>query len=374
MFDVNKIKNDFPMFKNNKEMQGKNFVYFDNASTTFKPQSVIEKINKYYTSECVNSHRGDYDIAHKVDEQVLKTRRNVAKFINADINEVVFTSGATMSLNLIARGYGEKFLNKGDEIAYHIIGMKEPEVDKNVTIIYDDGDLIIANKPANLPVIPSGKYYHNTLHTIVREMLQCNINMLNRIDRETSGCVVLSRGHEVASKFCAMIAGRKLNNKKRSIKKTYIAIVENAKDIEDKFIVEGYMLESGHKYYRRFQTLHKENVEGSKYSKTAFKTIKRIGDYAIVMARLYTGRMHQIRVHLYSKNLYMVGDKIYGKYGPQVFDDFIEKNIIPEGFFPRQALHAYSLEFNHPITDELIKVKAPLSEDLKKFIRKLKYI
>ncbi|MEI0749171.1 RluA family pseudouridine synthase [Brachyspira pulli] len=265
-------------------------------------------------------------------------------------------------------------VNKGDEIAYHIIGMKEPEVDKNVTIIYDDGDLIIANKPANLPVIPSGKYYHNTLHTIVREMLQCNINMLNRIDRETSGCVVLSRGHEVASKFCAMIAGRKLNNKKRSIKKTYIAIVENAKDIEDKFIVEGYMLESGHKYYRRFQTLHKENVEGSKYSKTAFKTIKRIGDYAIVMARLYTGRMHQIRVHLYSKNLYMVGDKIYGKYGPQVFDDFIEKNIIPDGFFPRQALHAYSLEFNHPITDELIKVKAPLSEDLKKFIRKLKYI
>ena len=265
-------------------------------------------------------------------------------------------------------------VNKGDEIAYHIIGMKEPEVDKNVTIIYDDGDLIIVNKPANLPVIPSGKYYHNTLHTIVREMLQCNINMLNRIDRETSGCVVLSRGHEVASKFCAMIAGRKLNNKKRSIKKTYIAIVENAKDIEDKFIVEGYMLESGHKYYRRFQTLHKENVEGSKYSKTAFKTIKRIGDYAIVMARLYTGRMHQIRVHLYSKNLYMVGDKIYGKYGPQVFDDFIEKNIIPEGFFPRQALHAYSLEFNHPITDELIKVKAPLSEDLKKFIRKLKYI
>ena len=112
MFDVNKIKNDFPMFKNNKEMQGKNFVYFDNASTTFKPQSVIEKINKYYTSECVNSHRGDYDIAHKVDEQVLKTRRNVAKFINADVNEVVFTSGATMSLNLIARGYGEKFLKR----------------------------------------------------------------------------------------------------------------------------------------------------------------------------------------------------------------------------------------------------------------------
>ncbi|WP_300752985.1 RluA family pseudouridine synthase [uncultured Brachyspira sp.] len=263
-------------------------------------------------------------------------------------------------------------VNKGDEIEYHIIGMKEPEVDKNVTIVYDDGDLIIANKPANLPVIPSGKYYHNTLHTIVKQMLNCNINMLNRIDRETSGCVVMSRGHETASKFCAMIARRK--NTKKKIKKTYIAVVENAQNIEDNFIVEGYMLESGHKYYRRFQTLHKENIEGSKYSKTAFKTIKRFGDYAVVMARLYTGRMHQIRVHLYSKNLYMVGDKIYGKYGPKVFDDFIEKNIIPEDFFHRQALHAYSLEFNHPITDKLMKVKAPLSKDLREFIKKIKNI
>ena len=264
-------------------------------------------------------------------------------------------------------------VKKGDEIAYHIIEMKEPEVDKDVTIIYDDGDLIIANKPANLPVIPSGKYYHNTLHTIVRKMLNCNINMLNRIDRETSGCVVLSRSSKVASKFCAMIAGRKMEDgKKRHIKKTYIAIVENAKDIEDKFVVEGYMLEDGHEYYRRFQTLHKENIEGAKYSKTAFKTIKRIGDYAIVIARLYTGRMHQIRVHLYSKGLFMVGDKIYGKYGPKVFDDFIEKSIIPEGFFHRQALHAYKLEFPHPITDECVKVTAPLSNDLKKLIFKIK--
>lgn len=116
MFDVYKIRKDFPMLKNNKKMQGKDFVYFDNASTTFKPQSVIDKINKYYCFESVNSHRGDYDIAHKVDEQVLKTRLNVAKFINANTEEIVFTSGATMSLNIIAKGLAEKFLNDGDEV------------------------------------------------------------------------------------------------------------------------------------------------------------------------------------------------------------------------------------------------------------------
>lgn len=265
-------------------------------------------------------------------------------------------------------------IKKGDEIIYHLIGLKEPDIDKNIQIIYDDGDLIIVNKPANLPVIPSGKYYYNTLHTIMKENLKCNINMLNRIDRETSGCVVLSRGHELASKFCAM---HSKNNSKNKIKKTYIAIVENAKNIEDNFTIEGYMEEIGNPFYRRYQILHEisKNIkpnENLKYSKTKFKTIKKFGDYAIVMARLYTGRMHQIRVHLHSLGLYMVGDKIYGKYGPEVFNSFIKRSVIPKDFFVRQALHSYKLEFNHPLTNKRVKVKAPLPDDLKEFISKIK--
>ena len=276
-------------------------------------------------------------------------------------------------------------IKKGDEIIYHLIGLKEPDIDKNIQIIYDDGDLIIVNKPANLPVIPSGKYYYNTLHTIMKENLKCNINMLNRIDRETSGCVVMSRGHELASKFCAMHSKSNSKNNSNKIKKTYIAIVENVKNIEDNFTVEGYMEEIGNPFYRRYQILHEisknknsnnfNNIESNKnlkYSKTKFKTIKRFGDYAIVMARLYTGRMHQIRVHLHSLGLYMVGDKIYGKYGPEVFNSFIKKSVIPKDFFVRQALHSYKLEFNHPITNKLIKVKAPLPNDLKEFILKIK--
>ena len=151
-------------------------------------------------------------------------------------------------------------IKKGDEIVYHLIGLKEPDIDKNIQIIYDDGDLIIVNKPANLPVIPSGKYYYNTLHTIMKENLNCNINMLNRIDRETSGCVVMSRGHELASKFCSMHS----KNNSNKIKKTYIAIVENAKNIEDNFIVEGYLEEIGNIFYRRYQILNKDIEDISK--------------------------------------------------------------------------------------------------------------
>src|SRR5574344_756056 len=116
MLDPYKIREDFPMFKNNKLMQGKPFVYLDNAATSFKPQSVIDACNLYYESETANAHRGDYDLAFKVDTKVDEVREKVAKFIGANKEEIVFTSGASMSLNLIAYGYGFKFLKEEDEI------------------------------------------------------------------------------------------------------------------------------------------------------------------------------------------------------------------------------------------------------------------
>lgn len=116
MFDVEKIRKDFPMLRNVKEMQGKRFCYLDNAATTFKPDCVIEAIEKYYKYENANAHRGDYDLAYKVDCGVDEVRAKVAKFLNSKKEEVVFTSGASMSLNLIAYGYGAKYLTKDDEV------------------------------------------------------------------------------------------------------------------------------------------------------------------------------------------------------------------------------------------------------------------
>lgn len=116
MLDPNKLRKDFPFFENVKKMQGNNLVYFDNAATTQKPRQVLDSIIQYYSKENANSHRGDYDIAHLVDDKVEKTRELVSKFLNCDKREVVFTSGTTMSLNLIAYGYGQKFLTKDDEI------------------------------------------------------------------------------------------------------------------------------------------------------------------------------------------------------------------------------------------------------------------
>ena len=116
MYDVYKIREQFPMLSKQKYMQGKPLVFLDNASTTFKPQCVIDAIVKYYTEENSNSHRGDYDLCYNMDVEIENTRKTIAKFVNCDFKEVVFTSGDTMSLNLIANSYGRKFLKKGDEV------------------------------------------------------------------------------------------------------------------------------------------------------------------------------------------------------------------------------------------------------------------
>ena len=116
MYDINEIRKQFPMLTNNIKMQNKPLVFLDNCSTTFKPQCVIDVEMEYYTKTTSNSHRGDYDLSVLMDQKIDEARKTIAHFVNCEPNEVVFTSGTTASLNLVAFGYGLKFLKAGDEI------------------------------------------------------------------------------------------------------------------------------------------------------------------------------------------------------------------------------------------------------------------
>jgi cysteine desulfurase / selenocysteine lyase len=116
MFDPKLIRNDFPMYRNQVKMQGHPLVWLDNASTTFKPDSVLAAVSEYYTNLTSNSHRGDYDLCFDIDKRILETRETLARFLNCVPSEVVFTSGTTASINLVAFGYGAKYLTKDDEI------------------------------------------------------------------------------------------------------------------------------------------------------------------------------------------------------------------------------------------------------------------
>ena len=112
MFDVKAIRRDFPMFQNNPEL-----IYFDSAATSFKPQKVIDAVMDYYCNKTVNIHRGDYDLSFNVSNTYEEAREVARKFINAQSSdEIVFTNGASSALNLVAYGYGQKYLTADDVI------------------------------------------------------------------------------------------------------------------------------------------------------------------------------------------------------------------------------------------------------------------
>lgn len=115
MIDTEQVRKDFPMYRNGGMYGDRPLHYLDNAATTFKPRQVIEASDRYYTDICANTKRGDYALAHDADVAYDESRETVARFINADPEEVVFTSGDTMGLNFVAYGI-MPVLKKGDEI------------------------------------------------------------------------------------------------------------------------------------------------------------------------------------------------------------------------------------------------------------------
>lgn len=142
--DLKKIRNEFPSLKN--LIYDKPLVYLDSAATTLKPKMVIDEITRFYGIDYSTVRRGVYLLSEKTTAAFETTRQKVAKFINADNpNEIIFTSGTTDSINLVAATFGRKFLQKGDEV---IIS----EIEHHANIV--PWQLICEEKNAILKVIP----------------------------------------------------------------------------------------------------------------------------------------------------------------------------------------------------------------------------
>jgi len=110
-----KIRKDFPIL--HRQVNGKPLIYFDNGATSQKPQQVIDIINRYYQHENSNIHRGIHTLSQEATDAYEKARTTVQQFINAKHNhEVIFTSGTTGSINLVASSFGKKHIHVGDEI------------------------------------------------------------------------------------------------------------------------------------------------------------------------------------------------------------------------------------------------------------------
>ena len=114
-FDVDKIRADFPVL--NQTINGKPLVYLDNAATSQKPQSVIDTLVSYYSTENANVHRGVHTLSQRATDDYEEARDKVKRFINADKDdEIIFVRGTTEGINLISQTYGRSCIGEGDEI------------------------------------------------------------------------------------------------------------------------------------------------------------------------------------------------------------------------------------------------------------------
>ncbi|MGB9697207.1 MAG: aminotransferase class V-fold PLP-dependent enzyme [Ignavibacteria bacterium] len=144
MFDVNLIRQDFPLLE--VSVNGRKIVYFDNAATTQKPYQVIKAIESYYKETNSNVHRGVHFLAEKATEEYENSRQKVKEFINAESsNEIIFLRGTTEAINLVANSFGEIAIKEGDEIIISTL-----EHHSNIV----PWQILCERKKAKLKVIP----------------------------------------------------------------------------------------------------------------------------------------------------------------------------------------------------------------------------
>ncbi len=144
MIDIQKIREDFPIL--NEKVLGKPLVYLDNAATTQKCKSVLEKIADFYTTKYSNIHRGVHSLSEAASKAYEDARKTVGKFIHAEKSEeVIFTQGTTDSVNLVATAYGQQYVNAGDEIIV-------TEMEHHSNII--PWQMLCERKGAKLKVLP----------------------------------------------------------------------------------------------------------------------------------------------------------------------------------------------------------------------------
>jgi 23S rRNA pseudouridine1911/1915/1917 synthase len=238
-------------------------------------------------------------------------------------------------------------------------------------IVYEDHRFLVIDKPANLLVHPTGPGRPDTLWDELKRVLAfeivngARISFINRLDRETSGLILVAKTSEVARQLGLMIAHRQ-------ICKTYTAIVFGW-PAEETFVVDQPLLRQGIVRPSRIWLKQAVHPDGST-ALTSFRLLKRFTVckrlFALIEAEPKTGRTHQIRVHLASVGLPIVGDKIYGP-DENCYLEFIEYDWTPalaaKLLLPRQALHASRLSF--VLDGTSFSFEAPLPADLQDFLQ-----
>ena len=228
-------------------------------------------------------------------------------------------------------------------------------------VVYEDADVFVINKPAGLVVHPgagnpNGTMVNALLHRDPTLELLPRAGIVHRLDKDTSGVMVVARTLEAHTSLVAQLSSREVHRQ-------YLAVVVGA-------LVSGGTATGAIDRHPR-DRLRMAVREDGKDAVTHFRLRERFRSHTALECRLETGRTHQIRVHMAHLKHPIVGDRLYGgsfKLPKGASEEFIT------GLrgLKRQALHAEVLEFKHPITGEPVRCSAPLPDDIQNLLRLLR--
>ena len=238
----------------------------------------------------------------------------------------------------------------------------EPEVPRTFTVLYEDEAVLVIDKPAGLPMHTTAKFWRNTLVAVLRERYPGqHTEICHRIDRETSGVMLIARSSAAAALLKGAFA-------RRRISKRYLALCKGAPPDEG-------VIDQPIKLLDTPTHLMMGPAPDGLAAVTRYRVVRRFADHALCEAAPETGRQHQIRVHFALIGHPLVGDKLYGA-GEEYFMRACDEGAAGlsaelmarfDGL-ARHALHAASLTFPHPVTRQPMTVEAPLPPDLEAYM------
>ena len=221
-----------------------------------------------------------------------------------------------------------------------------------INVLFEDDYFLAVEKGANLPIHPSRNHIDDTLASRVMAHFEGQnfvFRVLTRLDRDTSGIVLIAKNAIAAAEFSKLLA-------KREVKKEYLAVCVGIFDKKEGQIDYNIRRISPYNIMReavkKSESKGENSPEGME-SLSLYKVLKESENHSLVLLLPVSGRTHQLRVHCLKIGHPIVGDGLYYKESP---------------YIERQALHAYSLTFIHPFTNKEITLKCPLSEDIKDLI------
>ncbi len=224
---------------------------------------------------------------------------------------------------------------------------EELYVETGYKILHEDDFFLVVDKPAPLPVHAVGRFKEkNLLSLLIKDLGPSpeGLRIVNRLDSETSGLVLVAKSSQMAGKLGILFENRQ-------VAKEYHAVVIGTPKASEGTISDslGLNVESGH-------NIRASDPAGEK-AQTDYQVLSSAGGYSLLKVMPRTGRTHQIRAHLSFLGHPIVGDKIY--IDPRIFERYIHEGWLeemrPVVKAERLLLHASRLEFRHPVTGELVK-------------------